>query len=314
MRNNISVHLYKKISYLFMSFESLEELYEQITHLRRKGVKMKDIANYTDLPSSVISALYSTVLPVFINNSERLGKEEALDYALSQVNNVSKKRIISSIPDICRQLRTFKPDYSSQSKDTFIGTLNRFAAESGNIGNDYLGLYDSYSLSSACNALKIEPFVLSSGEAGEINVVRKSAYNSINKGTAIISNGESLYIMLNELDESKLALVTIYLQLPFYEKAKFLRGIYITLDYNRNPVARRILFVKRDDLPDIPDFSLIEGKLILKEKLGSELTAYYNYVSEVSDIIKMCSIPFPKFNQEDLISEKQILLTINKQI
>lgn len=294
-----------------MSYKLLEELYEKITDLRRNGVKMKDIANYIDLPSSVLSALHSTVLPVFINNQEKLGEKKALDYALSQVNNVSKKRIMSSIPDICQQLKTFNPDYPSQSKDSFINVLNKFAIRLGETVNDYSGIYDSYSLSSASNALKIEPFIFSSGD-GEIKVVRKNAYNSLNKGIAVVPNEHSMYIMLNELDDSQLALVSIFVQLPFFEKAKFLRGIYIALDYNRNPVARRILFVKREDSQDIPDPDSLEGKLIRKEELDSKLIAYYNYVSEGSDIIKMCSIPFPKFNQEDLISEKQILSTINK--
>lgn len=293
-----------------MYSEPLKELYERVAELRQKGVKMKDIAQHIDLPSSVVSALYSTVLPVFIKNSERLGENEALDYALSQVNNVSKKKIISSTPEICRKLKTFDPDYYSLPKGIFIDTLNKFVVCSGETAKDYVGLYDSYSLSSASNALKIEPFILSSGETGEIKVLRKNAYNSLNTGVAIIPNSCSMYIMLNELDESQLALVTIFLQLPFYEKATFLRGVYISLDYNRNPIARRILFIKKEeDASCLPTADLMEGKLVSKEDLDPALIEYYNYVSGMSDTIKMCSIPFPKFNHEDLISEKAILST-----
>lgn len=127
---------------------------------------------------------------------------------------------------------------------------------------------------------------------------------------AIVANGHSMYIMLNESDETQLALVTIFLQLPFYEKVKFLRGMYMTLDYNRNPIARRILFVKKSDTTDIKNFDNIESKIIEKENLEAEFRLYYDYVSGASDIIKMCSIPFPQFNYEDLITEKKILSAI----
>jgi len=268
---------------------------------------MKDIANYIDMPSSVVSAIYSTVLPAYLNNLEKLGENEALDYAISQVNNVSKKRLLASIADIHTRLSSFIPHISTPNKGTFINSLDKFSKKSDDIALSYLGSYDSYSLSSARDALKIEPFILENGEMGQINVIRKNAYNSLNSGFAIVIHGYSMYIMLNESDESQLALVTIYLQLPFYENVKFLRGMYMTLDYNRNPIARRILFVKNDHPAGIDNLS---GRIIEKNEMEDHLKVYYDYVSSSSDIIKMCSIPFPQFNQDDLITEKKILLTI----
>jgi len=296
-----------------MLFELLEELYENITRFRRRGVKMKDIAHHVHLPSSVVSALYSTVLPAYLNNRNSLGQEEALNYAMSQVNNISKKRIKTLVPDMCQQLQSFIPELELNARGiTFIDDLSKFAGKSDEITHNYLGAYNSYSISSAGDSLKIEPFILSSGEAGEINVVRRNAYNSINTGIAIVANGHSMYIILNESDKSQLALVTIYLQLPFNEKATFLRGIYTALDYNRNPIARRILFVKKNDLPDTFDIDSLKSDLIQKEKLDSELTMYFDYFSEPSNIIKMCSIPFPKFNQEDLLLEQKILSAVSQ--
>lgn len=81
----------------------------------------------------------------------------------------------------------------------------------------------------------------------------------------------------------------------------------MTLDYNRNPIARRILFVKNDHPAGIDNLS---GRIIEKNEMEDPLKVYYDYVSSSSDIIKMCSIPFPQFNQDDLITEKKILLTI----
>lgn len=45
--------------------KELREIYDRITYLRQKGMKMKDIAGCIDFAPSVLSALYTTVLPAF---------------------------------------------------------------------------------------------------------------------------------------------------------------------------------------------------------------------------------------------------------
>ena len=57
--------------------------------------------------------------------------------------------------------------------------------------------------------------------------------------------------MFNERDLPQFALVTIYLQLPHYEFPTMLKGLYLCLDYNHNPIARRIVLVKQSDSTDI---------------------------------------------------------------
>ena len=45
--------------------EELLEIYKRIEDLRNKGVKMKDIADKTNMPASVRSCHYSSVLLTF---------------------------------------------------------------------------------------------------------------------------------------------------------------------------------------------------------------------------------------------------------
>lgn len=67
-------------------------LYEQMKKLRETGVRMKDISEETNIASSVLSSLYSSVLPVYVNlRSNGEDPEKSLDQALQQVNNVSGK-------------------------------------------------------------------------------------------------------------------------------------------------------------------------------------------------------------------------------
>lgn len=46
--------------------DELTEIYRRIEYLRNNGVKMKDIADRIDMAPSVLSALYSSVFPAYI--------------------------------------------------------------------------------------------------------------------------------------------------------------------------------------------------------------------------------------------------------
>ena len=110
---------------------------------------------------------------------------------------------------------------------------------------NYSGIYISYSLSSSSNALKVEPYLITPADSNDhVKVVHMSAYNTTHFGTAVFNNHQNAYIFFNEREAPQLALSTIYLQLPMYDFPHLLKGLYLCLDYNRNPIARRILFIK----------------------------------------------------------------------
>ncbi len=72
--------------------DDLREIYERIKLLRHNGVKMKEIAACTGFAPSVLSAVFTTVMPEYIKNLDKgMNRDEALDNALVWVNNVSKK-------------------------------------------------------------------------------------------------------------------------------------------------------------------------------------------------------------------------------
>ena len=118
-----------------------------------------------------------------------------------------------------------------------------------------------------------------------------SAYNTTHFGTGIFSNHQSSYIMFNERESPQMALFTIYLQLPMYDFPHMLKGLYLCLDYNRNPIARRIIFIKHSDSTNMDDFLELKGAIIPKEELTEEQIPYYNYTCQPGDYIKTCSVP-----------------------
>lgn len=55
----------------------LEDIYKRIEYLRNNGVKMKEIADWIHMAPSVLSALYSSVLPTYLNLQKTKPREEA---------------------------------------------------------------------------------------------------------------------------------------------------------------------------------------------------------------------------------------------
>ena len=288
----------------------LTDIYKRIEYLRNKGVKMKDMADHTNMSASVLSSLYSSVLPTYIEQVKKgIGEEDALDYALSQVNNVSKKRLLGSLKELKEQLCQLEPaQVAGQKSNPVLAMLTEEMAHSTQDAYNYSGIYMSYSLSSSMQALKAEPYLICPSENNEyVKVVHNSAYNITHYGTCLFSNHQNAYLFFNEREAPQIALFTIYLQLPMYDFPHMLKGLYLSLDYNRNPIARRILFVKYSDSTSLDDFLELKGRIIPQEELTDELLPYYNYTSQKEDCIKTCSVPSPRLDASDLEREKKLL-------
>ena len=288
----------------------LPDIYKRIEYLRNKGVKMKEMADYTNMAASVLSSLYSSVLPTYIEQVKKgTDEEEALDYALSQVNNVSKKRLLGSLKELKERLYELEPvQATGQKSNPVLTMLTEEMARSTQDAYNYNGIYISYSLSSSRQALKAEPYLICPSENNEyVKVVHNSAYNITHYGTCLFSNHQNAYLFFNEREAPQIALFTIYLQLPMYDFPHMLKGLYLSLDYNRNPIARRILFVKYSDSTSIDDFLELKGRIIPQEELTDELLPYYIYTCQKEDCIKTCSVPSPRLDATDLEREKKLL-------
>ena len=284
----------------------LIEIYKRIEYLRNNGVKMKEIADHTQMAASVISSLYSSVLPTYIGEVKKgIAEEEALDYALSQVNNVSKKRLLGSLESMkARLLELEPPQEGEKRKSPFWKMMAKESRASAQKANNYSGIYMSYSLSSAADALKVEPYLIAASENNEyVRVVHMSAYNTTHAGVGLFNNHTTSYILFNERECPELALFTIYLQLPMYDFPQMLKGLYLCLDYNRNPIARRILFVKQSDSTDMDEFLALKGEIIPKDKITEDLMPYYDYTCRPGDYIKTCTVTSPSLNTQDLDRE-----------
>ena len=170
------------------------------------------------------------------------------------------------------------------------------------------GLFLFYSLSSSCQCLKVEPYLIEASEDNTyVKVTHMSAYNTTHRGVGLFNNHQNGYIFFNERESPQMALFSIYLQLPMYDFPPFLKGLYLSLDYNRNPIARRILFVKQGDSTDMEEFLELKGELVPLDKLTELQKKYYDYTCQEGDCIRTCMVPSPQLNENDLEREKKIL-------
>lgn len=287
-------------------------IHERLDQLKHQGVKMKDVAASMDLSPSVLSALYATVLPAFRKAIRVKDFEEALTEALSNVNNLSRKRLMVMLDDLYRNVMEFPGPVTGEGvrEAAFLRSLERFAADSGSKLGQLEGIYMSYSCSSSVRTLKAEPFYFTrSGDNRTFVVGRKSVHGVVREGIGIVQERQILYLLLNAFQEPDLSLVTVYLQLPFLERIHYLRGLYLVPDYNQNPIARRIVLVKLADHYTPDEFERVEARLIPPEEFSDEERLVYDYTCGRGDSIKMCTLPSPKLDLRDLSGEKNLLET-----
>lgn len=288
---------------------NLHILYQRIEYLRNNGVKMKEIADWVDMPPSVLSSLYTTVLPNYFTSLKTYPPEEALEQALVLVNNVSRKRLLNTIDSVVMRLNEMEPDTQVNPKENvFAWQFQEEMSHSAHKVDKIKGTYISYSLSSSSDYLKVEPFIITLSENKEyVRIGRLSAYGDVQWGFGIIEDSQNMYCFFNENDPPHFTPVTVYLQLPLFRQPRQLRGLYLGLDYNRSPIARRIVLVKESESTVFEEFTAMKSGLIEKEDFTPEQQIYYDYTCQPGDFIKMCTVPSLQMNESDLIREKKML-------
>lgn len=293
----------------------LVETYTKLKKLRESGVKMKDIANVTDMTSSVLSSLYSTVLPSYIESlSAGMGEDEALDKALTMVNNISKKYLLNSITLFHARLSEMKHGTTGDltTSCNFFSDIEHEAARYINNVPNYSGLYLAYSRLSHKDAMKEEPFLIMTPESGELmpKVCFASETGHRHWGNGLFSAHQIGYMFFNEQKSLQLSLKTISLQLPPLEFPGIIKGIYLAHDYNRNPIARRIVFVKIKNEVSPEEFNDYQFRIIEKGEMTEQERYYYEYTCMEGDYVRSIMAYSPKNDLEDLKREKAILSII----
>lgn len=273
---------------------------------------MKDIAESTDITSSILSALYTTVLPTFIERvAQGIDSNKAIEESLEMVNNVSRKKFFDMLDILEGRLHLIDIRAANPINDQriFFGDIEHEAISSISQVQNYRGIYLSYSRSSYKDALKIEPYLIQDLQKGEImpKVYFRNEIGQQYCGVALFSAHQMGYIFINEQKNKRLGLRTISLQLPLFDHPSVLKGLYMSHDYNHNPIARRIVLIKHSNSIELEEFNQLKASIVDYENLTDEQKNYYDYTCCDGDYI--CSLMYasPVPNKEDLVKEKLML-------
>lgn len=156
--------------------------------------------------------------------------------------------------------------------------------------------------------LKIEPYLLAMADNGlYAEAFHNNAYGAQHQGAVLMNGASHIYICFNEFQDPQLSLFYICLKIPMYDRPPFLRGLYLCLDYNHNPIARRILFVRQSSSTDRESFRKMQGFMKEFDQLDEDERKIYDYTCTEADSIRLCNIPSPQMDYGDLQQEKAIL-------
>lgn len=295
-----------------MDMDKLPALYERMKKLRESGVKLKDMSEETLIASSVLSSLYSSVLPMYVNLiSGGDESEAALDKALQQVNNVSKRKLLGCLDELYDKLNTMEPKFinSKNGGRPFLDDIEKEATKYLPNAGIYTGLYLAYSSSSFSDGLKVEPYMIAPITDGDTmpKVYSQNMSGDYYVGIGVFSPFQIGYLLFNEQKRLQLALKVVYLQLPIIECPAMLKGIYLTHDYNRNPIARRIVLIRQGSEIPLEEFAKMKTVVISKEQLTEEQTKYYDYTCHGEDHIRSMMLFSPGNDIDELLKEKKML-------
>ena len=287
-------------------------LYEMLKKLRNEGVKMKDVAEAAGMPPSALSSLYTSVLPSYaalLAQGKRA--EDALDEALKQVNNISVRRLAESIGCLyaCACDMEGRLLAEQLGGGTLSGDIERAFYKGLPDARAYAGVYTGYSASFHSGRLKAEPYMITSVPCGDgsFYVYYRDISGNLVAGMGLFSHYQTGYMLFNERKGAQFALKMACLQLPVLTLPYYIRGIYVNHDYNRNPVARRLLLVREGDEVALDDFCRLEAADIPKEQFDGDLLAYYDYTCGKGDVIRSMAFNSPGKDVNDLMREKEML-------
>ena len=257
-------------------------LYEQMKKLRETGVRMKDISEETNIASSVLSSLYSSVLPVYVNlRSNGEDPEKSLDQALQQVNNVSKRKLLGCLDALYEKVCHIDARFVNTKNNgrPFLDDIEKEAVKYLPNAGVYTGLYLAYSSSSFSDGLKVEPYMIASITDGDTmpKVYSQSMSGEYYTGVGLFSPFQIGYLMFNEQKRLQLALKVVY------------------------------LFIRQGDEIPLEEFANMRTEVIPKALLNNELIDYYNYTCEEGDVIKSMMLVSPEKDLNDLKREKELL-------
>jgi predicted transcriptional regulator len=291
--------------------EQASEFLKLVTHLRKEGYKMHEIAHILELHPPVLSGLCKTVIPAMITPKKQGSSEELINAAFDLVNNISKEKTIKNLPRFISSLKNVSSETVINDNPPFYEPYKKTIANSFDVmSSHFVGLYDCFTISSNSNMLKHEPLRVSVNSLRKyVEVTKGNQYSHYTfEGFMMLCGSHMISIQLVDSRDDVQETGLIQLIQPFTRKFKLLRGIYLTLGFSRAPIARRIVLSKVKSECTQQEFDEIPTHYYNLDECPPEISKeIIDYVSDANDIVECVSLPHPTFDVMDLVREKKMV-------
>jgi hypothetical protein len=283
----------------------------EICHkLKQAEFKKKDIAKVLEIPAPVLSSLLKSVLPsiaVINTDSSNQEIEREITNAFLMVNNLSRTKIEKRLPEDILKLTTLleNKDFTRHEGPSYLNFLSKQSELSFNYLSKYFpGTYYFYYVSSDTYQLKGDPFLIKPNYIEKIiEVYKGSKHSSVTYfGIALLNNNHTITFQLAENHDSPEEYLQIVVSLPFIRKVHYLRGIFSSLNFARQPVARKMILLRYSDLIDPEVFRQLPVKRFNSES-KVEIPEIERYLNSDDAKIECRALSKPTFDFEDLDHE-----------
>lgn len=294
--------------------EKIFKFQSAIDNLKNEGLKMKDISEILEVQSSVLSGLYRTVFPYVINNKYDECESDLIANGFSYVNNISKEKTIKNLDGFINKLNDHNVNTSifTDKYNEFNEAMKAHIKRSTDTCLE--GFYHCYSHSSNFNRIKKEPFLISKCKKSYFVKKGNTKSNIAFEGVLFVIGKQSIYINMidnfDRIEENQ----TMILNRPFVKYPDFIRGVYLGLNYLKQPVGRRMVLRRVSDTINMEHYNNVETEYLNKEPDCDDVeNDIIEYLSDRDDIIECLSVPFPSLDTKELLMEKDMLKQYKKK-
>ena len=128
-----------------------------------------------------------------------------MDHALILVNNVSRKKLMASLPSLLSTLAAMDVPalpHKGYFGNPFLSAIGQGMAAAVKGIEPFCGTYLSYSISSNGKKLKIEPYLLAMADNGlYAEAFHNNAYGAQHQGAVLMNGASHIYICFNEFQD-----------------------------------------------------------------------------------------------------------------
>lgn len=291
------------------------EIYEQILcfqqlvkSYRSAGIKMKKLANQLQLQPSVISALYTTVFPAILKQGPPPMDFYIAEEAFRKVNNVSIKFLAHLKTHIIGLKALDKSGTISQRSQPelwFEKLEKQYNRTFDKIGSQLDGSYYCFTISSNRNALKQDILRITSNESSRTIFIEKGNQHSYNSftGYADLTREHQAVIHLYDQADSPAESEFINFTLPVIKSPEIIVGILSGMDYNRQPISRRLVLYRAENSNSYKSHILQYHQ---PTNLDSTSKAIFNFLRSQKSSVRLINLPSPMHNINNLIDHAKI--------